>query len=292
MGALQKYSPPTFSDYIGERVKKIALRKVKRRLATQEEILVNSSLEKQYEPMRVLLKGIQGCGKTSCARLLAKAHFCTEGKDGGPCGVCETCRRFEAWYDRNRIDFTLPPSRTPSTAHHDSCYLLVFDFTNLSAGTVPRLLQEIAQPKEGMFFRSHPEVVIIDEIHRAPLEVQNKLLTTLGGNLFSSVIVCATKKGRERMDLGLLRRFDEIAVTSEIGEVLSFAKNFTFKESIPIAEESALVKLVSGMKCNPGFVIKALVEAQDAEEKVTEEWAIGKVAEYGPDLEEDDDALV
>lgn len=287
MGLLEKYSPRTFAEYVGERVRRKVLRKIKWRLATQIDVLGNADFIKRHDPMKILLVGAPGSGKTSCARLLGKAHFCTEGKDGGPCGVCETCVKFEGRYGRNDVYFNVPPSRTPSTKHLTDCYFRVFDFANITAAGVKLLLEEIGQPKDGLFFRSHPEVVVVDEAHRASLDMLSQLLTTLHGTLFSSVIFCATKKGRDKMDPGFVRRFDEVNITAEIGEVLSLAKTIVVKESIPTATESALVKLVSGLRCNPGFVIKALAEAQDDDVSIDNEWVVEVIKRYSVYFDED-----
>ena len=38
-----------------------------------------------------LFCGSRGTGKTSCAKILAKAVNCLDSKDGNPCGKCEAC---------------------------------------------------------------------------------------------------------------------------------------------------------------------------------------------------------
>ncbi len=39
-----------------------------------------------------MFSGLRGVGKTTVARLLAKAVNCAEGPTAEPCGDCESCR--------------------------------------------------------------------------------------------------------------------------------------------------------------------------------------------------------
>ena len=43
-----------------------------------------------------LFCGSRGTGKTTCAKLLAKAVNCENLQNGNPCGVCEACRSIDA----------------------------------------------------------------------------------------------------------------------------------------------------------------------------------------------------
>lgn len=50
----------------------------------------NSNISHAY-----IFSGIRGTGKTSCAKILAKAVNCLNSKDGNPCNECENCKLIE-----------------------------------------------------------------------------------------------------------------------------------------------------------------------------------------------------
>lgn len=73
----RKYRPSSFSDVVGQQV-------------------IVDTLKRQVSEGRVahayLFTGSRGTGKTSCAKILAKAVNCLNLKDGDPCGECVCCR--------------------------------------------------------------------------------------------------------------------------------------------------------------------------------------------------------
>lgn len=76
----RKWRPGRFQDLVG-----------------QEHVvraLVNG-LERGQLHHAYLLTGTRGVGKTTLARILAKALNCEQGRGADPCGVCSTCREIE-----------------------------------------------------------------------------------------------------------------------------------------------------------------------------------------------------
>ena len=77
----RKYRPQTFDDVVGQLA-------ITQTLKTQ---LQNSQLSHAY-----LFTGSRGTGKTSCAKILAKAVNCENPQDGNPCNCCPSCRAIDS----------------------------------------------------------------------------------------------------------------------------------------------------------------------------------------------------
>ena len=73
----RKYRPQTFEDVVGQRA-------------------IVTALKNQITAGRVghayLFTGVRGTGKTTCAKIFAKAVNCLHPVNGDPCGECEICK--------------------------------------------------------------------------------------------------------------------------------------------------------------------------------------------------------
>ena len=73
----RRYRPDTFEGVIGQ---------------DQVTVPLTRALERGKFTHAYLFSGPRGCGKTSCARILARCINCAQGPTPHPCGECESCR--------------------------------------------------------------------------------------------------------------------------------------------------------------------------------------------------------
>ena len=133
---------------------------------------VIKTLQNAIETNRIahayLFAGPRGTGKTSTARLLAKALNCEKGPTSTPCDQCESC-----------------------VAIREGRSLDVFEID----GASNRGIDEIRQLRETVRFRAAQgkyKIYIIDEIHMLTIEAFNALLKTLEEPPENVVFVFAT----------------------------------------------------------------------------------------------------
>jgi DNA polymerase III subunit gamma/tau len=136
----RKYRPGTFDDVIGQ--------------PHVVQTLVNSITTKRIA-QAYLFSGTRGVGKTTVARILAKALNCERGSTGTPCGTCSNCLEI---------------------AQGTSVDVMEIDgASNTSVDDV----REIRENVKFAAFRGKYRVYIIDEVHMLSNSAFNALLKTL-----------------------------------------------------------------------------------------------------------------
>src|SRR6478735_3886006 len=136
----RKYRPGTFDDVIGQ--------------PHVVQTLVNSIATKRIA-QAYLFSGTRGVGKTTVARILAKALNCERGPTGTPCGTCSNCLEI---------------------AQGTSVDVMEIDgASNTSVDDV----REIRENVKFAAFRGKYRIYIIDEVHMLSNSAFNALLKTL-----------------------------------------------------------------------------------------------------------------
>jgi len=149
----RKYRPQTFEEMIGQ----------KPIVQTLQNAIKNNRVAQAY-----IFSGMRGVGKTTAARILAKALNCQSGPTATPCNKCELCKEINE--DRS-VD------------------VLEID------GASNRGIDEVRSLREGVKYRpihSRYKVIIIDEVHMLTREAFNALLKTLEEPPPHTVFIFAT----------------------------------------------------------------------------------------------------
>ena len=136
----RKYRPGTFDDVIGQ--------------PHVVQTLVNAITTKRIA-QAYLFSGTRGVGKTTVARILAKALNCEQGPTGMPCGICVNC--------------------TEIAQGHSVDVIEIDGASNTSVDDV----REIRENVKFTPFKGSYRVYIIDEVHMLSNSAFNALLKTL-----------------------------------------------------------------------------------------------------------------
>ena len=137
----RKYRPQTFEDVVGQ---------------THIERTLKNAIEQDKVGHAYMFCGPRGTGKTTTARLLAKALLCEKGPTPAPDGTCEQCL---AIAEGNHPD--------------------VYELDAASRTGVDNVREEIIGRVQYAPTRGRYKVYIIDEVHMLSIAAFNALLKTL-----------------------------------------------------------------------------------------------------------------
>ena len=149
----REYRPQKFSDVLGQdRVVNVLKNQVK-----------SGQISHAY-----LFAGERGCGKTTCAKIFAKAINCLNPIDSSPCGECENCKSIEEESTMDVVEMDAASNRR------------IDDIRNLK--------ETVVYPPNNLKYK----VYIIDEAHMITREAFNALLKIMEEPPSHLVFILAT----------------------------------------------------------------------------------------------------
>ena len=174
----RKYRPSTFEEVVGQE-------HITKALANQ---VMLGKISHAY-----LFTGSRGIGKTSVARIFAKAINCLNPVNGSPCGKCEVCKKLENQNDINIIEIDAASNNRVDD------------------------VREIREKVKFLPVGAKYKVYIIDEVHMLTDSAFNALLKTLEEPPAHVVFILATTEAHKLPATILSRcvRFDFRLVSLE-----------------------------------------------------------------------------
>jgi len=195
----RKWRPQKFEDVVNQ----------KHVVATLQNALKTMRLANAY-----LFAGPRGIGKTTIARILAKAINCEQGPAQNPCNTCSSC-----------TDIT----------EGRSLDVLEID------GASNRGIDEVRNLRESLKYAPNPgkyKIYIIDEVHMLTTEAFNALLKTLEEPPSRVMFIFATTEPHKvpATIISRCQRFDFKRIT--LGEIIEQLKSVCVQENISIDDDS------------------------------------------------------
>lgn len=200
----RKYRPKTFEDVIGQdHITK-----------TLQNQIMNNHIGHAY-----LFTGTRGTGKTSIAKIFARAVNCLSPVNGSPCGKCENCLNLQKDNDINIIEMDAA--------------------SNNKVDDVREIREKVKFLPVGAKYK----VYIIDEVHMLTDSAFNALLKTLEEPPEHIIFILATTEVHKLPQTILSRcvRFDFHLVSVE--DLVKHLRKIFDKENIKYDEES--LKLIA-----------------------------------------------
>ena len=162
----RKWRPKVFADVSGQ---------------PQVTITLKNELKSARINHAYLFTGTRGTGKTTCAKILAKAVNCLNPQDGDPCGECEICKGIEegSVMDIAEIDAASnngvdnirtiieEAAFTPTKAKYR--VYIIDEVHMLSAGAFNALLKTLEEPPSHVVF-----ILATTEVHKLPATILSR----------------------------------------------------------------------------------------------------------------------
>jgi DNA polymerase-3 subunit gamma/tau len=162
----RKWRPKVFSDVVGQPQVTVTLKNE----------LMSGRIAHAY-----LFTGSRGTGKTTCAKILAKAVNCLNPVEGDPCGECEICRGVENGSVMDIVEIDAASNNgvdnirslreeanfTPASAKYR--VYIIDEVHMLSQGAFNALLKTLEEPPAHVIF-----ILATTEVHKLPATILSR----------------------------------------------------------------------------------------------------------------------
>jgi DNA polymerase III subunit gamma/tau len=198
-----KFRPTTFSDVVGN--------------DSICKVLKKRSSSKDISKKSLMFGGPKGGGKTTLARICAKAIICEDILDGNPCNVCSSC-----------------------VSISNGSSLSVMEFDAASSGSVDKI-RSIVDSLEYSNIDGNPTIIILDEAHRLGPAAQDALLMAMEERRLIAIF-CTTEPNKIRP--ALRDRLDEFTVRYPVYHEIELHVKKSLS-TLGLRVEDSLIYLVS-----------------------------------------------
>ncbi|MBQ8882961.1 MAG: DNA polymerase III subunit gamma/tau [Clostridia bacterium] len=239
----RKYRPTTFDEVIA-----------------QEHI--TRTLINQINTNRVthayLFTGSRGTGKTTCARIFARAVNCLNNRNGSPCGECAVCKALEGGGSIDIVELDAA--------------------SNNGVDQVREIVDNVQYPPVSGKYK----VYIIDEVHMLTASAFNALLKTLEEPPAHSIFILATTEVHKLPATVLSRcmRFDFHLVDQET--LKNYLKSVYKTEGV-VASDDALNLIASSAEGSVRDMLSIADRCLNYSNNLTYEEVLGVLGASGKD---------
>ena len=268
----RKWRPKTFADVVGqEHITEVLSGEIK-----------TGSVSHAY-----LFCGSRGTGKTTCAKIFARAVNCEHPVNGDPCGECETCRASENTFDivemdaasNNGVDEIRKLKEEvmyPPTEMRRKVYI-IDEVHMLSASAFNALLKTLEEPPEHVIF-----ILATTELNKIPITILSRCKRfdfhrITPEKIFGRLRMIADSEGIG-IDDGALRLISRLA-SGAMRDALSMLEMFVGKEGT--VDEKAAADTLGVVGREPVLALVNAIAAKDIDEALATLW---RLYDCGKDL--------